>query len=74
MGIDLNIIEAMSLSKPPSPERPAPPPAAARAGAPCPPRWSSQALLGDRAEVQIVHGDQVYRLRRTALGKLILTK
>jgi hemin uptake protein HemP len=39
-----------------------------------PPRLSSRALLGDRPEVEILHGDQIYRLRRTALGKLILTK
>lgn len=39
-----------------------------------PPRVSSQSLLGGRAEIEILHGGQVYRLRRTALGKLILTK
>jgi hemin uptake protein HemP len=39
-----------------------------------PPRLCSRALLGDRPEVEILHGDQIYRLRRTALGKLILTK
>ena len=34
----------------------------------------STALLGPRGEVFIVHGQQVYRLRVTAQGKLILTK
>lgn len=38
------------------------------------PRWDSTQLLGAAREVEIVHGDQVYRLRHTALGKLILTK
>jgi hemin uptake protein HemP len=37
-------------------------------------RIDSQALLGAAQEVEIVHGADVYRLRRTALGKLILTK
>jgi hemin uptake protein HemP len=31
-------------------------------------------LLGSEREVEIEHGDQIYRLRLTALGKLILTK
>jgi hemin uptake protein HemP len=35
---------------------------------------SSEQLFADFTEVQIAHGDAVYRLRRTALGKLILTK
>lgn len=42
-----------------------------RPGAGC---WHSDELFGAAAEVQIVHGAQVYRLRKTALGKLILTK
>ncbi len=37
-------------------------------------RWHSHELLGDAAEVEIEHDAQLYRLRRTALGKLILTK
>jgi len=37
-------------------------------------RIDSQALLGAAQEVEIIHRGQVYRLRRTALGKLILTK
>ncbi len=38
------------------------------------PRWDSRTLLGQAAQAEIRHGDQVYRLRLTALGKLILTK
>ncbi len=31
-------------------------------------------LLGKEQEIEIEHGQAVYRLRLTALGKLILTK
>ncbi|HPC95347.1 MAG TPA: hemin uptake protein HemP [Sedimentisphaerales bacterium] len=34
----------------------------------------SQTILGKRDEVLIRHGDQVYRLRKTRSGKLILNK
>lgn len=34
----------------------------------------SQVILGERDEVLIRHGDQVYRLRKTRHGKLILNK
>ncbi|PTT76961.1 hemin transporter HemP [Pelomonas sp. HMWF004] len=34
----------------------------------------SATLLGPQGEVLIVHQQQVYRLRVTSLGKLILTK
>ncbi|WP_249937082.1 hemin uptake protein HemP [Roseateles sp. DAIF2] len=37
-------------------------------------RLSSQALLGNEREVEIEHSGQIYRLRLTSLGKLILTK
>jgi hemin uptake protein HemP len=37
-------------------------------------RYVSQHLLGGNTEVEILHGEAVYRLRLTALGKLILTK
>lgn len=37
-------------------------------------RLSSQALLGNDREVEIEHSGQLYRLRLTSLGKLILTK
>ncbi len=38
------------------------------------PRMDSAALLGGGREVEIAHGEAVYRLRLTAMGKLILTK
>lgn len=37
-------------------------------------RLNSQALLGNEREVEIEHSGQLYRLRLTSLGKLILTK
>lgn len=37
-------------------------------------RIDSTALLGSRGEVHILHNEQIYRLRITAQGKLILTK
>ena len=37
-------------------------------------RLTSQALLGADKEVEIEHAGQLYRLRLTSLGKLILTK
>ena len=36
--------------------------------------WSSEQLFGPADEVVIRHGGSLYRLRRTKLGKLILTK
>ena len=39
--------------------------------APC---VSSESLLGDRGELKIQHNGEQYSLRRTRLGKLILTK
>jgi hemin uptake protein HemP len=38
------------------------------------PRLNSQDLLGRHRELEIDHGGQIYRLRLTSLGKLILTK
>jgi hemin uptake protein HemP len=37
-------------------------------------RWASSELFGSSSEIEIEHGAAVYRLRRTSLGKLILTK
>lgn len=37
-------------------------------------RWRSAELFGSQQEVEIEHGQTIYRLRRTSLGKLILTK
>lgn len=58
---------------------PAPPGAAALPPA-APPaalagkHWRSEDLLGPGSEAYIAHGGQLYRLRRTSTGKLILTK
>jgi hemin uptake protein HemP len=38
------------------------------------PRIDSQSLLRGQVEVEIIHGQEVYRLRHTRAGKLILTK
>lgn len=37
-------------------------------------RWQAAHLLQRQREVEIEHAGQVYRLRLTAQGKLILTK
>jgi len=37
-------------------------------------RMASESLLAGDSEVELVHAGQVYRLRRTSTGKLILTK
>jgi hemin uptake protein HemP len=37
-------------------------------------RWRSSDLFGPAQEIEIEHGQAIYRLRRTSLGKLILTK
>lgn len=49
-------------------------PAGGDAVAHLPTRYTSEVLFGDAVEVEIVHRQQVYRLRRTSQGKLILTK
>ncbi len=38
------------------------------------PTWTTEQLLGDQREVLIQHGDDLYRLRVTRHGKLILYK
>lgn len=53
--------------------------AANSAGTACPgsgqvPTYASSALMAAHAEICIVHEGTTYRLRRTANGKLILTK
>ena len=55
---------------------PQPAPATPRSGDAAPParRLSSAELLGPARELEIAHGDALYRLRLTSLGKLILTK
>lgn len=37
-------------------------------------RFVSAQLFGNSTEVEIHHGESIYRLRLTSLGKLILTK
>jgi hemin uptake protein HemP len=60
----------MERAKPEAPElRPVEPAAPAEAL-----RISSQQLLAGAKEVLIEHHGTLYRLRQTALGKLILTK
>jgi hemin uptake protein HemP len=58
------------------PAAPSPAQAAPAWAAPLPVRRITSASLfqGTHTEVQIEHQQQVYRLRVTALGKLILTK
>ena len=38
------------------------------------PRWTSAELFAGAEEIEIQHGEAVYRMRITSLGKLILTK
>jgi hemin uptake protein HemP len=54
--------------------RPASDAAASDATPARPRRLPSELLLGGRNEIEIEHRLQVYRLRLTAAGKLILTK
>jgi hemin uptake protein HemP len=53
---------------------PAPPARAAGNHPAAPRRVASSELFGRAAELHIEHGGSTYRLRITALGKLILTK
>jgi hemin uptake protein HemP len=53
---------------------PVAPPSSLAARAPKVRVLTSEQLFGGFPEVQIAHGDAVYRLRQTSLGKLILTK
>ncbi|MGQ3051029.1 MAG: hemin uptake protein HemP [Roseateles sp.] len=64
----------MPVDVPPRQALTPPSPPGSLAGAGAAPRIDSAALLGRRGEVFIVHHQQVYRLRVTAQGKLILTK
>ena len=45
-----------------------------RLSSPPPRRLHSRELLGQDRELEIEHAGQLYRLRLTQLGKLILTK
>lgn len=57
-----------------APAAPATPALGMPAGALSSRRWRSAELFGPAQEIEIEHGESVYRLRRTSLGKLILTK
>ena len=57
-----------------NPSKPQPAPSAAGAAQAQARRIDSATLLGPQGEVLIQHQQQVYRLRVTSLGKLILTK
>lgn len=61
-------------ARPPAPGTSAAAPAAVPAPSDNTPRLSSRQLLGGAKEVLIEHRGAWYRLRETALGKLILTK
>ncbi|WP_269631569.1 hemin uptake protein HemP [Pelomonas sp. BJYL3] len=56
------------------PRRASPPLPADGAAGPAPRRLQSRDLLGQDRELEIEHAGQLYRLRLTQLGKLILTK
>jgi hemin uptake protein HemP len=53
---------------------PARPPAPARPSGHAAARVTSEQLFGGAAELEIEHRGALYRLKQTALGKLILTK
>ena len=59
-----------------APEAASPSPGPARRGFPAPAirAIGSETLFGGAGEVHISHRGSLYRLRQTALGKLILTK
>jgi hemin uptake protein HemP len=56
------------------PARTPPHSAPAEARPTAPRRWRSADLFGAAQEIEIEHGQAVYRLRVTSLDKLILTK
>ena len=66
--------DSQSLYNLPVIEADPPQPADAQAAPPAGAALDSAVLLAGRSEVQIVHGGEVYRLRCTRAGKLILTK
>lgn len=58
----------MRSQNPPAPSAPAPAPGGDKR------RWTSETLFGKAQVILIEHQQQVYQLRQTAQGKLILTK
>ena len=68
-------MQPLRSNKPLKPDDlPAPPAGGGAAPMPARPRLDSRALFGDAAVVLIDHEGETYALRRTRLGKLILTK
>lgn len=65
--------EAAMCPKPPAPP-PQPVPATGRPVPESPRRLDSRSLFGEANVVLIAHEGEVYSLRRTRLGRLILTK
>jgi len=61
------------MNQPASPPQAAPP-ATQSPAASTPPALDSSQLLGGRKQVAIIHGGELYSLRLTRNGKLILTK
>ena len=71
--------ESVAVSPAPdvrAPEAASPSPPPARRGFPAPAirAIASETLFGGAGEVHISHRGSLYRLKQTALGKLILTK
>jgi hemin uptake protein HemP len=58
----------------PAPEPAQPPPGSQSAPDTARVTWTTAELLGQKSEVLIQHGNDVYRLRITRNGKLILYK
>ena len=63
-----------SAGKPAEPDPPAPASGEREPGERQRHSWRSEELLGNGNEILIVHGSEVYRLRRTRQDKLILYK
>jgi hemin uptake protein HemP len=61
-------------AKPADPAAPVPPLPVVASGLKQPRQVKSEALLQGDREVQIIHGEEIYRLSLTRQGKLILHK
>ena len=70
----MRILDATPHAAPMRAAGPPLPASAPVAGATLRRQLASDTLVNGLAEVEICHGDMIYRLRQTALGKLILTK
>ena len=64
----------MTAEPPPPSDPPVQIPPPAPVAAPVRPRVRFGDLAGEAAEVEVEHAGQIYRLRRTRAGKLLLTK